>query len=60
MAAGKDAKLTVVHLNDKGALTAQGEVATSPGTRVVVAGADGTAYVADGKLGRVLIVKSAP
>jgi len=27
---------------------------TAPGTRVVVAGRDGTAYVADGKQGRVL------
>jgi len=60
VAAGKAGKLTVAHMDDKGALTSFGEVATAPGTRVVVAGADGTAYVADGKQARVLVVKPAP
>jgi DNA-binding beta-propeller fold protein YncE len=60
VAAGKTGALVVAHVDDKGALTILGTAVTSPGTRVVVAAADGSAFVADGKLGRVLAVKRAP
>jgi DNA-binding beta-propeller fold protein YncE len=56
---GKTATLTVAHLDEKGALTVLGTAPTAPGTRVVVAGSDGAAYVADGQQGRVLVVTPA-
>lgn len=54
VAAGKVGTLTLAHVDDKGVLTLVVTTPTAPGTRVVVAGRDGTAYVADGKQGRVL------
>jgi DNA-binding beta-propeller fold protein YncE len=59
VAAGKAGTLTIARVDDKGGLTAVGTTPTAPGARVVVAGADGTAYVADGKQGRVLVVTAA-
>jgi hypothetical protein len=60
IAAGKTGLLTVARVDDKGVLSVLGTVATAPGTRVVVAGKDGSAYVADGKGARVLSVTLAP
>jgi len=60
IAAGKLGVLTVAKVDDKGVLGVVGTTPTSPGTRVVVAAANGAAYVADGKLGRVLAVAPAP
>jgi DNA-binding beta-propeller fold protein YncE len=60
IAAGKTGALTVAHVEGKGVLTLVATAPTAPGTRVVVAGRDGTAYVADGRQGRVLMLKPAP
>jgi DNA-binding beta-propeller fold protein YncE len=57
IAAGKAASLTVATVDDAGGLTIAGTAKTAPGTRVVVADRDGTAYVADGQEGKVLVVK---
>jgi DNA-binding beta-propeller fold protein YncE len=54
--AGKEAKLTVASVDAQGAFTLVGTGATSDGTRVVVADAQGNAYVADGKQGRILVL----
>ena len=59
-AAGKAGALTVAHVDDKGILTLVATAPTAPGTRVVVVGREGTAYVADGKQGRVLAMAPAP
>jgi DNA-binding beta-propeller fold protein YncE len=60
VAAGKAGTLTVAHVDEKGALSIAATAPTAPGTRVVVAGRDGAAYVADGKQGRVLALTPAP
>jgi hypothetical protein len=60
VAAGKAGTLTVAHVDDKGALTIVAAAASAPGARVVVAGRDGAAYVADGKQGRVIAFSPAP
>jgi hypothetical protein len=52
--------LTVARVEGKGVLTLVATAPTAPGTRVVVAGRDGTAYVADGKQGQVIALKPAP
>lgn len=57
---GKTATFTVAHAEGKGVLTLVATTPTAPGTRVVVAGRDGTAYVADGQQGRVMMLKPAP
>jgi DNA-binding beta-propeller fold protein YncE len=60
VAAGKAGTLTVAKVDDKGGMRALGVATTAPGARVVVAGADGTAFVADGRGGRVLVVSRVP
>jgi DNA-binding beta-propeller fold protein YncE len=55
-AAGGAAKLTVASLDAKGALTLRGSAPTAKVARNAVATADGTAYVADGPEGKILIV----
>jgi hypothetical protein len=60
VAAGKAGTLTVARVDDKGVLTTLATVPTAAGTRVVVAGKSGAAYVADGKQGRVLVLTPAP
>ncbi|MFI5301562.1 MAG: YncE family protein [Polyangiales bacterium] len=58
-AAGKAARLTFAHLDEAGGLTVVSTVATSEGTRNVVADSDGNAYVADAG-GARLLVATAP
>jgi DNA-binding beta-propeller fold protein YncE len=60
IASGKAASLTVAHVDDAGVLTIAATAPTAIGTRVVVADTDGTAYVADGQEGKVLVVKVPP
>ena len=60
VAAGKSGTLTVLHVDPKGALSVLATAPSAPGTRVVVAAADGTAYVADGKQGRILSMSLHP
>ncbi len=57
-AAGRAAKLTVAHLDEKGALTSSATVATAEGARNAVATEEGTAYVADGHEGKILVVRT--
>lgn len=54
IAAGKSGTLTLARVDAKGAPAVVATVPTAPGARVVVAAANGTAYVADGKQGRVI------
>jgi DNA-binding beta-propeller fold protein YncE len=54
VAAGRAARLTEAHVDEAGHLTAIATGQTADGTRVVVADADGVAYVADSKGGRIL------
>jgi DNA-binding beta-propeller fold protein YncE len=58
VAAGGAAKLTVAHLDEKGVLQSTATVATAKGARNAVATEDGTAYVADGHEGKILVVRS--
>ena len=58
-AAAGAAKLTVAHVGVDGALTASATVPTAPGARNAVATDDGTAFVADGPEGKVLVVRPA-
>lgn len=60
IASGKAASLTVARVDDAGVLTVAATAPTAIGTRVVVADTDGTAYVADGQDGKVLVVKVPP
>jgi DNA-binding beta-propeller fold protein YncE len=60
VAAGKSGTLTVLRVDPKGALSVLATAPSAPGTRVVVAAADGTAYVADGKQGRILSMSLQP
>jgi hypothetical protein len=55
-AAGKAAKLTIADVNDRGSLSGIAVVDTTPGARVVVAEANGNAYLADSANGRVLLL----
>jgi DNA-binding beta-propeller fold protein YncE len=57
VAAGADATLTFARVEKSGALTKVGSAATAQGARCVVAGADGTGYVADSPGGRLIVVK---
>jgi DNA-binding beta-propeller fold protein YncE len=57
-AAGRAGTLTVAHLGDKGELTSKATVATAMGARNAVVAEDGTAYVADGREGKILVVHS--
>jgi DNA-binding beta-propeller fold protein YncE len=58
-AAGRAGKLTVAHVGNDGVLTASATVDTSQGARNAVATDDGTAFVADGPEGKVLVVRPA-
>ncbi len=58
--AGKAAKLSVVHLDDKGQLTVVATAATSEGTRNTVADDSGNAYVLDGLGAKLWIVPAPP
>ena len=60
LASGKAGTLSIAKVDDKGGLAVIATAPTAPGTRVVVAGKDGAAYVADGKLGRVIALTPAP
>lgn len=57
VAAGGDGTLTFARVEKSGALTKVGAAATAKGARCVVAGADGTGYVADSAGGRLIVVK---
>jgi DNA-binding beta-propeller fold protein YncE len=57
VASGADGKLTFARVEKTGALTRLGSAETAKGARCVVAGADGTAYVADSAGGRLIVVK---
>jgi hypothetical protein len=59
-AAGRAGTLTVAHLGDKGELTAKATVPTAAGARNAVVAEDGTAYVADGREGKILVVRPSP
>jgi len=54
VAAGKDGTLTVLRVGDRGTLEVAATTPTAPGARVVVADAEGTAYVIDPRAGRIL------
>jgi DNA-binding beta-propeller fold protein YncE len=56
-AAGRAAKLTVAHLGEKGELRSVETVATADGARNAVADENGTAFIADGRTGRILVVR---
>ena len=53
-AASVTATMTMAKVDDQGKLTAMAVIPTAKGARVVVAGADGRAYVADPRGGRIL------
>jgi hypothetical protein len=57
VASGADATLTFARVQKSGALTKVGSAPTAQGARCVVAGADGTGYVADSAGGRLIVVK---
>lgn len=56
-AAGRTATMTVAHLDQKGMLRSSASIATIKGARNAVATDDGTAYVAAGPDGKILVVK---
>jgi len=60
VASGKAATLVVATLGDDGALVMRARAHTAEGARVVVADADGTAFVADSAGGRLLAVRVPP
>ena len=60
VAAGGAAKLTVAHLDEKGMLQSSATFDTAKGARNAVATDDGTAYVADGPEGRILVIRTKP
>jgi DNA-binding beta-propeller fold protein YncE len=57
VAAGGAAKLTVAHVDGAGMLESSATTATAKGARNAVAADDGTAYVACGPEGKILVVK---
>jgi DNA-binding beta-propeller fold protein YncE len=57
VASGADGKLTFARVEKTGALTRVASAETAKGARCVVAGADGTGYVADSAGGRLIVVK---
>jgi DNA-binding beta-propeller fold protein YncE len=59
-AAAGAATLTVARLDEKGALKPLSVSATAKGARNAVVADDGTAYVADGPEGTILVVRPAP
>lgn len=60
VAAGGAARLTVAHLDDKGMLQGGATFTTAKGARNAVATDDGTAYVADGPEGKILVIRTTP
>jgi DNA-binding beta-propeller fold protein YncE len=60
VAGGKSGTLTVLKINDGGAPSVVAQGPAAPGVRVVVAAKDGTAYLADGKAGRLLAASIVP
>jgi hypothetical protein len=56
VAAGKAARLTVAHVDERGALSVVGSAPTADGARTVVVGADGAAYLVDPLHGAVLVL----
>jgi DNA-binding beta-propeller fold protein YncE len=60
VAAGKDAKLTVVRIDDKGRPTVVASGASTEGARNAVADASGNAYVADPANARLLVFPYMP
>ncbi|HEX4825386.1 MAG TPA: YncE family protein [Candidatus Polarisedimenticolaceae bacterium] len=59
VAAGRAAKLTVARIDEKGVLQSAAMVTTATGARNAVVSEDGTAYVADGREGKILVVRPA-
>ena len=59
VAAGGAATLTVAHLDENGMLTSTATVQTAAGARNAVVAEDGTAFVADGREGKILVIKPA-
>jgi DNA-binding beta-propeller fold protein YncE len=57
VAAGRAGKLTVAHLDEKGVLKTTASAVTATGARNAVVSDDGTAYVADGREGKILVVR---
>jgi DNA-binding beta-propeller fold protein YncE len=57
VASGADGKLTYARVESSGALSKVTSAATAKGARCVVAGADGTGYVADSAGGRLIVIK---
>ncbi len=60
VASGQDSTLTIVRIADGGEPTPIASAVTGPGARVVVVDGNGTAYVADSKGGRLVVVKAPP
>ena len=56
-AAGQSRNLTIARVEESGTFSPITVLFTMPGTRVVVAAADGTAYVADPERGKILVAK---
>lgn len=59
-AAGKAARLTVAHVDDQGQPSVVATAVTAEGARNAVTDAKGTAYVADSRAARLLIIAGAP
>jgi hypothetical protein len=57
VAAGRTGMLTVARLDGKGRLRSTGSMTTAARARNAVVADDGTAYVADGPEGKILVVK---
>ncbi len=57
VAAGADATLSFARVGKSGALSKVGSAQTAAGARCVVAGADGTGYIADSSGGRLIVVR---
>jgi DNA-binding beta-propeller fold protein YncE len=55
VAAGRAARMTVGHVDDKGTIRLIATVPTESGARAVVVAADGTAVVADPHHGAVMV-----
>lgn len=60
VAAGKAGTLSVAHVGDQGVLTLLANPPGADGARVVVVDGSGTAYLADPKQGRILVLTPSP
>jgi DNA-binding beta-propeller fold protein YncE len=56
-AAGGDGNLTIARLDAKGVLKRTATIETAKGARNAVAAADGTAFIADGPEGKIIVVE---